>query len=115
VNCLLRAEAREVERVDSGYRSASERSRARHVSHLRLWTGRSASAICRARLVGDHRLLGLTEPDHGPDPGGMITRARKTAGGCVLRGNKIWITNSPVADVFVVWAKDDPAPSAASS
>ena len=69
---------------------------------------RSASAICRAwprgEIIG---CFGLTEPDHGSDPGGMITRARKTAGGYVLKGNKTWITNSPVADVFVVWAKDD--------
>jgi glutaryl-CoA dehydrogenase len=51
--------------------------------------------------------FGLTEPDHGSDPGGMITRARKVSGGYVLKGAKTWITNSPVADVFVVWAKDE--------
>ena len=101
--------AREVERVDSGYRSAmsvqsslvmypiyaygTEAQRQRYLP--RLATG---------ELIG---CFGLTEPDHGSDPGGMITRARKTAGGYVLRGNKTWITNSPVADVFVVWAKDD--------
>jgi glutaryl-CoA dehydrogenase len=101
--------AREVERVDSGYRSAmsvqsslvmypiyaygTEAQRQRYLP--RLATG---------EIIG---CFGLTEPDHGSDPGGMITRARKTAGGYVLRGNKTWITNSPVADVFVVWAKDD--------
>jgi len=51
--------------------------------------------------------FGLTEPDHGSDPGGMKTRARKTDGGYLLTGNKMWITNSPIADVFVVWGKDD--------
>src|SRR4029077_12163387 len=51
--------------------------------------------------------FGLTEPDHGSDPGGMKTRARKVDGGYSLTGNKMWITNSPIADVFVVWAKDD--------
>ncbi len=101
--------AREVERVDSGYRSAmsvqsslvmypiyaygTEAQRQRYLP--RLATG---------EIIG---CFGLTEPDHGSDPGGMITRARKTAGGYVLRGNKTWITNSPVADVFVVWAKDE--------
>jgi len=51
--------------------------------------------------------FGLTEPDHGSDPGGMITRARSVEGGYLLNGAKMWITNSPFADVFVVWAKDD--------
>jgi glutaryl-CoA dehydrogenase len=51
--------------------------------------------------------FGLTEPNHGSDPGSMITRARKVEGGYRLTGNKMWITNSPIADVFVVWAKDD--------
>src|SRR6201986_4312199 len=51
--------------------------------------------------------FGLTEPNHGSDPGSMVTRARKVEGGYALTGAKMWITNSPVADVFVVWAKDD--------
>jgi len=51
--------------------------------------------------------FGLTEPDHGSDPGGMVTRARKVAGGYSLTGAKMLISNSPIADVFVVWAKDD--------
>src|SRR5476649_2970159 len=51
--------------------------------------------------------FGLTEPDHGSDPGAMITRARKVEGGYSLTGSKMWITNSPIADVFVVWGKDD--------
>src|SRR5437588_352677 len=56
--------------------------------------------------------FGLTEPDHGSDPAGMVTRARKVDGGFVLKGAKMWITNSPIADVFVVWAKlaDDKNP-----
>ena len=51
--------------------------------------------------------FGLTEPNHGSDPGSMVTRAKKVAGGYSLSGTKMWITNSPIADVFVVWAKDD--------
>lgn len=51
--------------------------------------------------------FGLTEPNHGSDPGAMVTRAKKVAGGYSLSGAKMWITNSPIADVFVVWAKDD--------
>jgi glutaryl-CoA dehydrogenase len=101
--------AREVERVDSGYRSAmsvqsslvmhpiyafgTEEQRKKYLP--RLATG---------ELVG---CFGLTEPDHGSDPGGMTTRARKTAEGYVLKGTKMWITNAPIADVFIVWAKDD--------
>jgi glutaryl-CoA dehydrogenase len=54
--------------------------------------------------------FGLTEPNHGSDPGSMVTRARKVDGGYSSSGSKMWITNSPIADVFVVWAKDDAAP-----
>ena len=101
--------AREVERVDSGYRSAmsvqsslvmhpiysygSEEQRRKYLP--RLATG---------EIVG---CFGLTEPDHGSDPGGMKTRATKVDGGWRLKGAKMWITNSPIADVFIVWAKDD--------
>jgi glutaryl-CoA dehydrogenase len=60
--------------------------------------------LARGEWVG---CFGLTEPDHGSDPGGMKTRAHKAAGGYRLTGSKTWITNSPIADVFVVWAKDD--------
>ena len=60
--------------------------------------------MAKGELVG---AFGLTEPNHVSDPGSMESRARKTAGGFVLRGEKTWITNSPIADVFVVWAKDD--------
>jgi glutaryl-CoA dehydrogenase len=60
--------------------------------------------LATGELVG---CFGLTEPDHGSDPGGMKTRAAKVAGGYRLKGSKMWITNSPIADLFVVWAKDD--------
>ena len=101
--------AREVERVDSGYRSmmsvqsslvmypifayGSEEQREKYLP--RLATGESVGCF------------GLTEPDHGSDPGGMKTRARSVDGGYQISGAKMWITNSPIADVFVVWAKDD--------
>jgi glutaryl-CoA dehydrogenase len=101
--------AREVERVDSGYRSAMsvQSSLVMHPIHAygtEPQRQRYLPRLASGEIVG---CFGLTEPDHGSDPGGMITRARKTAGGYVLRGTKTWITNSPVADVFVVWAKDD--------
>ncbi len=102
--------AREVERVDSGYRSAMsvQSSLVMHPIHAygteaqrRKYLPRLASG----ELVG---CFGLTEPDHGSDPGGMKTRARKVDGGYRLTGSKMWITNSPIADVFVVWAKAEP-------
>jgi len=101
--------SREVERVDSGYRSAfsvqsslvmfpiyafgSEQQRQKYIPKLR-----------SGEFVG---CFGLTEPDAGSDPASMRTRARKVDGGFVLNGSKTWITNSPIADVLVVWAKDD--------
>jgi glutaryl-CoA dehydrogenase len=60
--------------------------------------------LARGEWIG---CFGLTEPNHGSDPGGMESRARRVEGGYLLSGNKMWITNSPIADVFVVWAKDD--------
>jgi glutaryl-CoA dehydrogenase len=99
--------AREVERIDSGYRSAmsvqsslvmypiydfgSEEQRQKYLPKL-----------ASGEWVG---CFGLTEPDHGSDPSSMVTRARKVDGGYLLSGAKMWITNSPIADVFVVWAK----------
>jgi glutaryl-CoA dehydrogenase len=101
--------AREIERVDSSYRSAlsvqsslvmypiyaygSEQQRTRYLPKL-----------ATGELIG---CFGLTEPGYGSDAGSMITRARKVDGGWSLTGAKMWITNSPIADVFVVWAKDD--------
>src|SRR6267142_945995 len=101
--------AREVERIDSGYRSmmsvqsslvmlpifqfGTEAQRRKYLPQLATgaWIG----------------CFGLTEPDHGSDPGSMQTRAKKVKGGYSLTGTKTWISNSPIADVFVVWAKDD--------
>jgi len=99
--------AREVERVDSGYRSAmsvqsslvmypiytygTEEQRKKYLPQL-----------ASGKLIG---CFGLTEPNHGSDPASMETRAKKVDGGYILQGNKMWITNSPIADVFVVWAK----------
>jgi len=101
--------AREVERVDSGYRSAmsvqsslvmypiytygTEEQRKKYLPQL-----------ASGKLIG---CFGLTEPNHGSDPASMETRAKKVDGGYILQGNKMWITNSPIADVFVVWAKLD--------
>jgi glutaryl-CoA dehydrogenase len=101
--------AREVERVDSGYRSAMsvQSSLVMHPIHAygtEAQRQRYLPRLATGEIIG---CFGLTEPDHGSDPGGMITRARKSGGGYLLRGTKTWITNSPVADVFVVWAKDD--------
>ena len=101
--------AREIERVDSGYRSmlsvqsslvmypiytyGSEKQKQKYLPKLATgeWVG----------------CFGLTEPDHGSDPGGMKSRAKKVDGGYILNGAKMWITNSPFADVFVVWAKTE--------
>ncbi|HUW38194.1 MAG TPA: acyl-CoA dehydrogenase [Rhodocyclaceae bacterium] len=101
--------AREVERVDSGYRSmmsvqsslvmvpiyefGSEAQKKKYLPKL-----------ATGELIG---CFGLTEPNHGSDPGSMVTRAKKAAGGYSLSGSKMWISNSPIADVFVVWAKTE--------
>jgi len=101
--------AREVERVDSGFRSMmSVQSSLVMVPIATFGTAAQKSKylprLARGELIG---CFGLTEPDHGSDPGGMTTRARAVPGGYELSGSKMWITNSPIADVFVVWAKDD--------
>ncbi len=101
--------AREVERVDSGYRSAMS-VQSSLVMHPILAYGTPAQRrkylpkLARGEFVG---CFGLTEPDHGSDPGSMVTRADKAAGGFTLNGAKTWISNSPIADVAVVWAKLD--------
>jgi glutaryl-CoA dehydrogenase len=101
--------AREVERVDSAYRSAMS-VQSSLVMHPIYSYGteeqrqRYLPRLAKGELVG---CFGLTEPDHGSDPGGMKTRARPSEGGYVLTGAKMWITNSPIADVMIVWAKDD--------
>jgi glutaryl-CoA dehydrogenase len=101
--------AREVERVDSGYRSMmSVQSSLVMLPIDRFgteWQKRKyLPPLARGESIG---CFGLTEPDHGSDPGSMITRARSAAGGYRLSGAKTWISNSPIADVFVVWAKTD--------
>ncbi len=101
--------AREVERIDSGYRSMmSVQSSLVMVPINEFGTEAQKQKYLPKLATGEFiGCFGLTEPDHGSDPGGMITRARRVAGGYSLTGNKMWITNSPIADVFVVWAKDD--------
>ena len=101
--------AREVERVDSGYRSAMsvQSSLVMHPIYA-YGTEEQRMRFLPKLASGEHvGCFGLTEPDHGSDPGGMVTRARKVDGGHVLNGAKMWITNSPIADLAVVWAKDD--------
>ncbi|MBT6791121.1 MAG: acyl-CoA dehydrogenase, partial [Gammaproteobacteria bacterium] len=101
--------AREVERVDSGYRSAMS-VQSSLVMHPIYSYGSEAQRekylpkLATGEWVG---CFGLTEPDHGSDPGSMITRADKIDGGYLLNGAKMWITNSPIADLAVVWAKLD--------
>jgi glutaryl-CoA dehydrogenase len=103
--------AREIERIDSGYRSAMSVQNSL-VMHPIFAYGTEAQRkkylpkLARGEFVG---CFGLTEPDFGSDPGGMKTRADRVAGGYVLNGAKMWITNSPIADVAVVWAKLDGA------
>jgi len=102
--------AREVERVDSGYRSAMsvQSSLVMHPIHAYGTEAQRQAYLPRlatGEIVG---CFGLTEPDHGSDPGGMKTRAEKIDGGYRLTGTKMWITNSPIADVFIVWAKAAP-------
>ncbi len=101
--------AREVERVDSAYRSAMsvQSSLVMHPIHAfgtEAQRERFLPGLASGDLVG---CFGLTEPDHGSDPGSMITRARAAPGGYRVSGAKMWITNAPIADVAVVWAKTD--------
>jgi glutaryl-CoA dehydrogenase len=101
--------AREIERVDSGYRSAMS-VQSSLVMHPIYVFGSEAQRkkylpkLATGEIVG---CFGLTEPDHGSDPGSMTTRAEKVSGGYRLTGNKMWITNSPIADVALIWAKLD--------
>ncbi|NVH72700.1 acyl-CoA dehydrogenase [Paraburkholderia sp. JPY432] len=99
--------AREVERVDSGYRSMmSVQSSLVMVPIYEFGSDAQKEKylpkLARGEWIG---CFGLTEPNHGSDPGSMVTRAKKVNGGYSLSGSKMWITNSPIADVFVVWAK----------
>ncbi|HOI66787.1 MAG TPA: acyl-CoA dehydrogenase [Thiomonas arsenitoxydans] len=101
--------AREVERVDSGYRSMMSVQSSLVMLPIFAFGSEAMKQkylpkLARGEWIG---CFGLTEPDHGSDPGGMSRRARAVPGGYALTGNKMWISNSPIADVFVVWAKDD--------
>jgi glutaryl-CoA dehydrogenase len=101
--------AREIERVDSGYRSVLSVQSSLVMYPINTYGNdeqreRFLPRLATGEIVG---CFGLTEPDHGSDPGSMTSRANKVAGGWRLNGAKNWITNSPIADVFIVWAKDD--------
>ncbi|WP_306574491.1 acyl-CoA dehydrogenase [Oligella urethralis] len=101
--------ARAVERVDSGYRSAMSVQSSLVMHPIWAYGTEEQKQKFLPKLASGEYIgcFGLTEPDAGSDPASMKTRARKVEGGYSLTGNKMWITNSPVADVFVVWAKDD--------
>ncbi len=100
---------REIENVDSGYRSCMSVQSSLvmypiHAFGSETQRQKYLPGMAKGEIVG---CFGLTEPDHGSDPGSMVTRARKVDGGYRISGAKMWITNSPIADVAVVWAKDD--------
>jgi glutaryl-CoA dehydrogenase len=101
--------AREVERVDSGYRSMMSVQSSLVMFPIYTYGSEAQRRKYLPKLASGAWIgcFGLTEPDHGSDPGSMVTRARSVAGGYSLSGAKMWISNSPIADVFVVWAKDD--------
>ena len=107
--------AREVERVDSGYRSFMSVQSSLVMYPISIFGTEQQKHKYIPRLASGEIIgcFGLTEPDHGSDPGGMVTTAMKTDAGWIINGAKMWITNSPIADVAVVWAKakehkDDP-------
>ncbi len=101
--------AREIERVDSGYRSMmSVQSSLVMVPIYEFGSEAQRKKYLPKLATGEYiGCFGLTEPDHGSDPGSMITRAKSVSGGYALSGTKTWISNSPISDVFVVWAKTD--------
>src|SRR3977135_4189201 len=101
--------ARELERVDSGYRSTMSVQSSLVMTPIHEFGSEAHNKkylpkLAKGELIG---CFGLTEPNHGSDPGSMQTRAKKVSGGYSLTGSKTWISNSPIADVFVVWAKED--------
>jgi len=101
--------AREVERIDSGYRSMMSVQSSLVMVPINEFGTQAQKEKYLPKLASGEWIgcFGLTEPNHGSDPGAMITRAKKVDGGYRLSGSKMWITNSPIADVFVVWGKDD--------
>ncbi len=102
--------AREVERVDSGYRSMMSVQSSLVIYPIHAYGSEEQRQKYLPKLISGEWIgcFGLTEPDAGSDPGGMKTRAVKTEGGYRLTGSKMWISNAPIADVFVVWAKSEP-------
>ena len=101
--------AREVERVDSGYRSAISVQSSLVMHPIYAYGSEEQRMKYLPKLASGEWVgcFGLTEPNHGSDPAGMETHAKKVDGGYIMNGAKMWITNSPIADVFVVWAKSD--------
>jgi len=101
--------AREVERVDSGYRSAFSVQSSLVMHPINAFGSEEQKQKYLPKLATGEWIgcFGLTEPDSGSDPASMSTRAKSVDGGYLLIGSKMWITNSPIADVFIVWAKDD--------
>jgi glutaryl-CoA dehydrogenase len=101
--------AREVETVDSGYRSMMSVQSSLVMLPINEFGNEATREKYLPKLASGESIgcFGLTEPDHGSDPGSMTTRAKKVSGGWSLTGSKTWISNSPIADIFVVWAKDD--------
>jgi glutaryl-CoA dehydrogenase len=101
--------AREVERVDSGYRSALSVQSSLVMYPIYAFGSEAQKQKYLPKMAAGEWIgcFGLTEPNAGSDPAGMVTRGRKTDGGYLLHGAKMWITNAPLADVLLVWAKDD--------
>lgn len=101
--------AREVERVDSGYRSMMSVQSSLVMTPIEAFGSLAQKQKYLPKLATGEYIgcFGLTEPDHGSDPGSMATRAKKTAGGYRLSGSKTWITNAPIADLFLVWGKTE--------
>lgn len=100
---------RELERVDTAYRSACSVQGALAMTSIYAYGSEEQRQKYLPRMATGELLgcFGLTEPDHGSDPGSMISRARKVDGGYALSGTKLWITHAPIADIMIVWAKDD--------
>lgn len=101
--------AREIERLDSGYRSMMSVQSSLVMYPIHAYGSEQQKTqylpgLAAGELIG---CFGLTEPDYGSDPGGMITRARKVKGGYCINGNKTWISNAPIADLFIIWAKTE--------
>lgn len=101
--------AREIERVDSGYRSALSVQSSLVMHAIYAYGSEEQRKKYLPKLASGEWIgcFGLTEPNHGSDPNSMESRAKSTQGGYTLQGNKMWITNSPIADIFIVWAKND--------